>query len=1056
MKRGLLVQDTDYQTTGGAPTGSGRPATSASAEAEAEITRSAIVTAIHTAVQGRARFRVAGLRRSQDTKLAIEHRLIFTPGVHSVFANPLTGSVLVLYEPARPLEQIRTAIEQAVNTEDSDTRRRSHENSTLAQAGDTPPHAASILQPNWNTVPYAAGQTSESCLGCEAEELIARLDVNSAKGLAADQVEERRRKYGRNIEAQSDSRSPLAIVLDQVASAPVALLGASALLSLATGALLEAVAVASVVAINAAIGYTTESRVERIVSSLRTIGQPPATVMRDGHLREIHAQDVVPGDFLVLGPGRSIAADARLLQAQRLTVDESALTGESNPVAKVAGRLDRTDLPLGDRVNMVYKGTVVTGGNGLAVVVGTGRHTEIGAIQVMAGEAKPPPTPMQTQLDQLGRQLALISALVCGAVFVIGVARGYGLLQMLKSATSLAVAAVPEGLPAVATTTLALGIRAMRRKHVLIRHLHAVETMGAVQVMCLDKTGTLTMNRMSVVAIHVGRVSYTFSNGRIFKGQMMIDPPAREELLELLRTCVLCNDATMDIENSAPVLNGSSTEGALLKAAHDAGVDLEGARKQWPREKTSYRSEDQHIMSTQHVDSDGRRLLAVKGTPEEVLSRCKWRIVDGQRRRLLEPGRRAIRKVNAQMAKESLRVLGVARGEGDDDSLTWFGLVGMTDPLREGIEELIGEFRRAGIKPMIITGDQPSTAHAVGRALQLNAGGELRVSDAKQLLRLSPDALPELADGTDVFARVSPGHKLQIVQALQSRGKVVAMTGDGVNDGPALRAADIGVGMGRSGTDVARSMADVVLEEDDLRAMLAAVGQGRTTYGNIRKSLRFLLATNLSEIMVVLSAVSLGLGQPLSPMQLLWINLITDIFPGLALAMEPPEPDVLRRQPRDPREPIIGGTDLQGIGLDAAAISGASLAALCYGVARYGPGARASTIGFTALVAAQLLYALSCRSSRRIVLSAQKLPPNRYLTASLALSLVAQVCAPFVPGLRRVLGTTPIGLFDALVAAGAGLVPLLAAEAVKRPPEEIVAGDKTSKDEGMLPASTAA
>jgi Ca2+-transporting ATPase len=631
-----------------------------------------------------------------------------------------------------------------------------------------------------------------------------------------------------------------------------------------------------------------------------------------------------------------------------------------------------------------------------------------------------------------------LSLAICGGVFTIGVLRGFGLLPMLKAAISLAIAAVPEGLPTVATTTLALGIRGMRKRHVLVRHLDAVETLGAVQVICLDKTGTLTLNRMSVLALHTGMRGIRVADHLFYSPVGRIDPLANDELLRLVHVGVLCNETEVNrARGGTYVLNGSATESALVQLALNLGVGVEEIRRTYPLIKTEYRAEKRNYMRTIHKAGEDIHFVAVKGSPAEVLDLCKWHVKDGQKHELTDADRTAILNENERMAGEALRVLGFAyelvRGEpeGVAAGLVWVGLVGMADPVRQGVRELIARFHGAGIKTVMITGDQSTTAYAIGRQLGLSGDGSIEILDSSHLERIAPEVMSALAQKAQIFARVSPANKLQIVQGLQQAGQVVAMTGDGVNDGPALKAADIGVAMGNSGTDVARDVADVVLEDDDLQTMIIAVSEGRTIYNNIRKAIHFLMSTNLSEIAVMLTSIGAGMGQPLNPMQLLWINLITDVFPALALAVEPPEPDVLKRPPRDPGEGIIRRSDLKRYGFETFTITAGTMASYGFGVMRYGIGPRANTLAFTTLTAAQLLHAYSCRSDTHGIFVRDKLPPNPYLNVAVGGSLVLQLLTLMVPGLRNLLGTTSINLVDVAVIAGAAALPLFVNDATK-------------------------
>jgi Ca2+-transporting ATPase len=714
------------------------------------------------------------------------------------------------------------------------------------------------------------------------------------------------------------------------------MLGVAAGVSLVTGGMLEAAVIIAVVAINASIGFITESEAETTISSLKTLTHPSAVVVRDGARKRIGARDVVPGDLVVLDPGTYIGADCRLLKATRLSIDESSLTGESAAVFKEPQVLEQTDTPLADRKNICYMGTLVTGGQGLAVAVATGRFTQIGKLQAMIGETVAPPTPMEVRLHKVGNQLVWACGAICGLVFLMGLMRRTALGAIFKTTISLAVAAVPEGLPAVATTTLALGIRKLNAQQVIVRDMEAVETLGEVQTICFDKTGTVTENRMSVTRIFSGNRTMRLKPDGLFIGARKISVRNSPELVQLAKVCILCGEVS-----GKEVENGSSTEKALLDFAVRSGLSITEVGERYPKIRTKFRTEDCHFMATLHLGVNGKRFLAVKGNPVEVLAMCDTQLVGGQNVPVSEQDISKIELENERMAGEALRVLGFAcrwtdEGEVPDTlgGLTWIGLVGMADPLRPGMRELVDRFHRAGINTIMLTGDQSPTAYAIGQALGLSREGPLEILDSTSLTDIAPEALKGLAQRVHIFARVSPAHKLQIVRALQNAGNVVAMTGDGINDGPALKAADIGIAMGRSGTDVAREVADVVLQDDNLETMVLAVGHGRTIYDNIRKSLHFILSTNFSEIMVMFTAGAVGIGYPLGAMQLLWINLVSDVLPCLALTMEAPEPGILDRPPRDREEPIISRADFKRMGLESATISLAALGAYGVGLAR--------------------------------------------------------------------------------------------------------------------------
>jgi len=1033
-----------------------------------------VVHTVHDSVKGRVRFRVEGLYRTETLRTKIEEALGRHPDITGFSSNVLTGSVIVNFNSGNTSEIISRVIEAVVKEYNGNNhapgRLRSQQNSRSLTASVNR-STGSNTEPG-GKLNKSRRQVRQSVIHAEdqprthwhqksAGEALDSAGVMPAAGLSGSAASERLKKFGPNLLPESVPRSGLSIFFDQFKSLPVALLGVAAAVSIATGGIADAVVIAGVVVINGVIGYTTETQAEKTIHSLKSLVRPSALCIRDGALNNISAESIVPGDVLLLKPGSYIAADARLIESHHLSVDESALTGESMPVIKSVQTLTEWDIPLADRTNMVYMGTLVTGGQGLAVVTATGKFTEIGKIQTLVGDARPPETPMERQLDKMGTQLVFISGAVCGLVFVIGLLRGYGFVQMLKTSISLAVAAVPEGLPTVATTTLALGIRNMRKHNVLIRHLDAVETLGSVQTICLDKTGTITLNKMTVTSMFIGMKRLKVSDGRFRNGDCDINPYECDELLRLIHISCLCNESDVSSENGELLLRGSSTENALLQVAISTGVHVPELRHKFPLRTIRHRSENSNIMVTVHDmhpnSSHDRRatIFAVKGSPQDVLSICAWHMQDGRKLPLTTESREAIQIENERMAGEALRVLGFAYEYSDelnelpempnitDKALgsmpfVWLGLSGMMDPVRNGVKELIGMYHVAGIDTVMITGDQGPTAYSIGKELDLSNGSQLEILDSTHLNSLDPDILKALAEKVHVFSRVSPANKLQIVQSLQSSGRVVAMTGDGINDGPALKAADIGIAMGHTGTDVAREVADVVIEDDNLETMIIAISQGRTIYNNIRKSVHFLLSTNLSEIMVMFTSLSTGMGQPLTAMQLLWINLISDIAPGLALALEPPEPDVLSMPPRNPAEPIIRKDDFKRIAFESAMLSAGAMGAYGYGIMRYGMGAQAGTMAFMSLTFGQILHALSCRSENHSIYDnagangRSPLPPNRYLNAALAGSAALQGLVMFVPGLRNLLGLSPLGFADWLVVGGASVTPLLINEATKK------------------------
>lgn len=1011
------------------------------------------VEILHAASPGRIRLKALALYRREEIKNTIEQSILAFSYVERVRGNSLTGSLLIHFNPDLVgIEQVLTDLEAVLG---DITRLPNHHGLAGKRISTSGQNWGGWLKKKANLSSFGSRFSEESDHGgmmafdipetyLEAGELWHTLPAEATfeklltqeSGLTQLEASQRLELYGPNALIDGKKEKGIEMLLEQFTNIPVAMLGVSAAVSIATGGVADAMVILGVVVINALIGYYTEKSAEKTINALGSMRPDQVTVMRDGLKMDIPFDQVVPGDMLILSPGAYIPADARLINANNLTVDESALTGESLPVGKNFTDTFEPETPLGERSNMVHMGTTVTGGNGLAIVTASGKSTEIGHIQALVGDVETPDTPLQRQLDDMGRTLAISSAGICGLVFAIGVMRGMPWLQMLNSAISLAVAAVPEGLPAVATTTLALGIREMKRRKVLIRHLPAVESLGAVQTICLDKTGTLTMNIMKVVGIKTELHAIQLEEGQF----STIDgapssPTDHPEVRRLLEVVSLCSDVTLKADGMPH--EGSPTESALVQATICAGIDVAKLRETYPLLQIEHRAEGRPYMASVHETGAQEKLVAVKGSPSHVLSLCtEWQCGD-QRKKLTKANRDKILAANEDLAGEALRVLGVAHGVASEDDpatpkrLVWLGLIGMEDVLRPNTAELMHQFHEAGIETVMITGDQSATAFSVGKRLGLSGNKDIEIMDSTNLDKLEPELLANIVKDTTIFARVSPAHKLRIVQALQGNGRVIAMTGDGINDGPALKASDIGVAMGEGGTDVARAVADVVLQDDNLHTMLDAVEQGRTIYSNIRKSLRFLLSTNLSEIEVMLITTALGFGEALNPMQLLWINLVTDVFPALALAVEPPENDVLKQAPRDPEEKIITREDGLRLLRESLTITAGTIAIFLISQRRYGVGIQTSTNTFMALTIAQILQSIGNRSEKTTILDRDR-PGNPWMTAATFGTLGLQALTLVVPPLRTLLRLGPVGPQDiALILAGAG-VPFIINESSKK------------------------
>jgi len=877
----------------------------------------------------------------------------------------------------------------------------------------------------------------------EIADVVQELRTDPGAGLTGAEAASRLRASGPNELPGGTPLRPGRIFLSQFASTMVAVLLAAAVVSALLGDLADTVAIVAIVLLNALLGFLQEYRAEKAMAALSRLAAPVVKVRRDGGVREIPAREIVPGDVLLLETGDRVSADARLVEGHSLRTDESTLTGESAPVEKSPEPLPDSDLPVGDRRNSLYLGTTVVHGRATAVATGTGPDTELGRIARMLSEVRREPTPLQRRMADLGRNLALLALAIVALIFGMGLLRGEDPVLLFLTAVSLAVAAIPEGLPAVVTVTLALGSQRMLARRALIRKLPAVETLGSVTVICSDKTGTLTRNRMDVSEI--------LSAGRriVFAAEAPApDLPSTHVLLAA--ACALCNDAVPPATGgSAPL--GDPTEIALLAAAAGAGLSKEALERSFPRVEEVPFSPERKRMTTAHavsagriprVDGSDRGLSAVfpnvagaagfvvtKGAADMLVPLCVAEWTERGVLPLDPAGRERILAENAAMAGRGLRVLGVAfrtlaqapagrPAEELEEGLAFLGLVGMIDPPRPEAAAAVRTCRAAGIRPVMITGDHPRTALAVARSLGI--GRDDTVVTGTELSRMTGGEIATVVRQTDVYARVSPGHKLAIVTALQADGHVVAMTGDGVNDAPALRKADIGVAMGDSGTDVAREAADMILTDDNFATIVAAVGEGRVIYENVRKFILYILASNVGEILVMLLGPLLGMPLPLLPLQILWINLLTDGLPALALGVEPAEGDAMRRPPRPPSEGVL----TRGLWAYILGV-GALLSILCLAVALplYGAGDPSwRTALFTTLTFAQMAHVLAIRS-RRETLFRRGIFTNRPLLLAVAVTVLLQLAAVYAPPLQGIFRTVPLlpGTLALCAAASAAL-----------------------------------
>jgi Ca2+-transporting ATPase len=959
---------------------------------------------LHAAVPGRVRFGVTTIRGRPKRADNLARLVRGLPGVRAAGARSVTGSLIVNFDPSIPLETVRGQVANLLPGIDEP-----------APATAQEPAAHKGRRTDSAKITRFRRETAHSWHAMPGEEAARCFNSHLNSGLSEKEALSRLRRSGPNLTPHEAGASPFQLFAKQFEGLPVMMLAGSAAVSVATGGMADAVATLSVVVVNGVLGYVTEGQAERTIHSLTGQSDHPVHVVRDGVLKRIPASHLVRGDMIALATGGLVPADARVTHADGLMVDESALTGESMPSAKSASEELAVNTPIGDRSTMLYAGTIVAEGKGRAIVVATGAQTEVACLQKLSTTAARPQAPVEAELDELGGKLAIASMAACAVFAGIGLVRGYSVSMILKDALALAVAAVPEGLPMVATTTLSLGLRRMQRKGILIRQLSAVESMGAVQVLCLDKTGTLTQNRMKVVSAIAGHE------------EARPEDPA--SLAALAEVAVLNNDGNI---NDGRATGSSQTELAILEFALAQGIDADALRKKRPRLREIARKPGQPWMATFHrSDSNTDTLITLKGAPEEVLARCDWLLIDGRTVPLDGNLRRRIISLNEKLAARPARVIGFARGtmndqDKDPSRLVFAGMLAMVDPVRKSARALIRKIRRAGIRPVLITGDQAATAAAVAAEVELNGGRPLRVIDSTSITDLSPELLAGLAQDAHVFARVASHQKLAIVKALQASGRIVAMTGDGVNDAPALAAANVGIAMGESGTDLARDVANVVIRDDNLETLVEAIAQGRAIYRNIRRSLEYLVTTNMSEIAVSILEALHGPGELETPMELLWINLVTDVFPGLGLALADPDEDVMDRPPRGADETIVPARDFSRMAQDSGIIAVSALAAHFVGLARYGAGPETRGMTFLTLSQAQLLYTLVCQRSDPRKLHPDALFENRTLDLAVLGSSALGALPFFSPLLRRLLGIARLKGADIAVSLGAAAIPLAA------------------------------
>ncbi|MBD2081741.1 cation-translocating P-type ATPase [Leptolyngbya sp. FACHB-17] len=897
-------------------------------------------------------------------------------------------------------------------------------------------------------------------------------DVQS--GLSEQEAALRLDQYGTNELEESGGRSPWEILIDQFKNVMLLMLIGVALVSgildlialtqnnLKPGEVpfKDTIAILAIVVLNGALGYVQESRAEKALAALKQLSSPRVRILRGGRVTEVDSKYLVPGDVMLVEAGVQVAADGRILEAANLQIREAALTGEAEAVNKNAKITVREDAMPADRINMIYQGTEVVNGRGTVVVTGTGMRTELGKIAAQIQGVESEPTPLQKRMDQLSKAL-VTGALVLVAIVVIGgliITRDFSKLQnLLQTSLSMAVAVVPEGLPAVITVTLAIGTQRMVRRQALIRKLPAVETLGSVTTICSDKTGTLTQNKMVVQSLHTISSSPKITGeGYAPDGEFLIDgsrviPADQPELRALLLACTLCNDSILQQEGGQWIIIGDPTEGALLTAAAKAGLERDQWSSKLPRVSEFPFSSDRKRMSVIVKDAAGLLqsetdflstpfLMFTKGSPEIVLERCHQIQIGDRVEPITQAQRAQILQRNNELAGNGLRVLGFAykplkevppetADEASEQGLVWLGLVDMLDAPRPEVREAVKRCRTAGIRPVMITGDHQLTASAIAQDLGISKPGD-EVLIGRELEVMSDQELEQNVDRVSVYARVAPEHKLRIVKALQRRGQIAAMTGDGVNDAPALKQADIGIAMGITGTDVSKEASDMVLLDDNFATIVAATEEGRVVYTNIRRFIKYILGSNIGEVItiaasvVLIPAVAATGSVPLTPLQILWMNLVTDGLPALALAVEPAEPNVMNRPPNNPGESIFArglGTYMIRIGIVLAILAISTMVwAYNYTTTNFGGNLDADrwkTIVFTTLCLAQMGHAIAIRSNNRLTIELNPFT-NLYVWGAVILTSILQLLLVYVAPLRAFFGTHYLPFNELMVCVG--------------------------------------
>lgn len=856
------------------------------------------------------------------------------------------------------------------------------------------------------------------------EDVLKELGADKNNGLTSQEALNRLNKYGKNKISSKKKKSLIHQIFSQLKDVMIYILIAAAIISASLGEISDALIILLVVLINAIIGIVQESKAEKALEALKELSTPKALVKRDGELKEILSEEVVLGDIVILDAGRYVPGDLRLIETANLKIEESAFTGESIPAEKDSLFLSKKDVPIGDRKNMAFMSTLTTYGRGTGVVVGTGMNTEIGKIAKMIENEKNEATPLQKKLSELGKILGILAISICLLIFTVSFFQGRNLLEMLLTSISLAVAAIPEGLPAIVAIVLALGVQRMVKKNAIIRKLPAVETLGSVSIICSDKTGTLTQNKMTIKNLYVND---SFFNDENFQSK------SKESKL-LINCMTLCNDATYSEKNQT----GDPTEIGLLEYSFKLNIFKEDLENKYKRIDEIPFDSHRKLMTTVNIINDKTRVFT-KGALDSILPICNKIQIDGKLLEFTNEYKNKILENSNIMSDKALRVLAFAYKDISKDNiilnslendLIFIGMIGMIDPPRLEVKDSITLCKRAGITPIMITGDHKNTAFAIAHELKI-AEDISQSLTGKEIDKINQETFNKEIIKYRVFARVSPEHKVKIVKAFKSHGNIVSMTGDGVNDAPSLKAADIGVAMGITGTDVSKGAADMILTDDNFKTIVSAIEEGRKIYLNIKKSIVFLLSCNLGEIITLFTAILLNWNSPLQPIHILWINLITDSFPALALGVDETKENVMDKPPRNPKESIFTKVDKFQLVINGLLIGGITLFAFKLGERLYKDSLlHAQTMTFLVLSISQLFLSLSIRSNKKSAFSLG-LFSNKYLVYSIILGITLQVIIISIYPIASLFKVTPLLLYDWIVIILTSLIPFMINEMLK-------------------------